>query len=108
MGHMWSFYACSFAHPAVKDYILVVVHNALLALPWSEFAPNEAEVEEMVRIIDTFLPLCHVFIGRIFVEIPWCHLMQQRRDTNTGDIKFLSGNLRLVVKLSSEPQLRQV
>jgi hypothetical protein len=104
LGHVWSYYSTNFAHTANKDYILAAAHTALLQLPWANFAPNQADVEQMVRISDTFLPLCHGFLGRVFVEVSWMEIVGA--DGAAGAI--IPSMLRLIVKLAAEPQMRQV
>ncbi len=105
LGHVWTYYAANLAHTANKDYVLSVAHSALLQLPWREFTPNAADVEQMVRVIDTFLPLCHGFLGRLFVEVPWLQIVGQAPETSRTVIPAM---LRLIVKLAAEPQIRQV
>ena len=58
----------------------------------------------MVRIIDTFLPLCHGFLGKVFVQIPWLDIVEEQRPSEN----LVQAVLRLIVKLAAEPQVRQV
>jgi hypothetical protein len=59
----------------------------------------------MVSVIDAFLPLCHEFLGRIFVEIPWTELLRK----NPWSLpKAISPLLHIAVKLAAEPQVRLV
>ena len=104
LGHAWSYYAGNFAHTATKDYVLAVSQTALLNLSWRNFVPDASDVDQMVRIIDTFLPLCHGFLGKVFVQIPWLDIVQEQRPSEN----LVQAVLRLIVKLAAEPQVRQV
>ena len=66
--------------------------------------PDASDVEQMVRIIDTFLPLCHGFLGKVFVQIPWLDIVAEQRQSEI----LVQAVLRLIVKLAAEPQVRQV
>ena len=48
---VWQFYVASFAHSAVKDYILGVIHGSLLGLPWDRFWPSMQDLEYMLKVI---------------------------------------------------------
>lgn len=58
----------------------------------------------MVKITDTFIPICHGFVGRVFGEIAWFKTV----DEQEYGLKMIPGLLRLIVKLAAEPQIRQV
>jgi hypothetical protein len=47
---VWQFYVASFAHSAVKDYILGVIHGSLLSLPWDRFWPSVQDLEHMIKV----------------------------------------------------------
>ena len=104
LGHAWSYYAGNFAHTATKDYVLAVSQTSLLNLSWRNFVPDASDVDQMVRIIDTFLPLCHGFLGKVFVQIPWLDIVEEQRPSEN----LVQAVLRLIVKLAAEPQVRQV
>ena len=104
LGHAWSYYAGNFANTATKDYVLAVAQSSLLNLRWSDFVPDASDVDQMVRIIDTFLPLCHGFLGKVFVQIQWLEIVEEQRQSES----LVQAVLRLVVKLAAEPQVRQV
>ena len=53
--------------------------------------------------VDTYLPGCHGFIGKVFVEIEWAPILNT--DKANTIIPLL---LRLVVKLAAEPIVRQL
>ena len=59
----------------------------------------------MVSVIDAFLPQCHEFLGRVFVEIPWSELFRRNPYALPRAISPL---LHLAVKLAAEPQVRLV
>ena len=59
----------------------------------------------MIGVVDTFLPVCHEFLGKVFVKIPW-QLLVRPDDENM--VKVISSLLHIATKLSSEPQVRQV
>ena len=104
LGHAWSYYAANFANTATKDYVLAVAQSSLLNLRWSDFVPDASDVDQMVRIIDTFLPLCHGFLGKVFVQIQWLEIVEEQRQSES----LVQAVLRLIVKLAAEPQVRQV
>ena len=102
---VWRYYCLHVAHAKVKDYVLSLVHTALLKLNWTHFCPMDEDVDQMVKIIDLFLPLCHDFIGRVFVEVSWRRILN---DANARGALLTPKLLRLMVKLGAEPQMRQV
>ena len=104
LGHAWSYYAGNFANTSSKDYVLAVSQSSLLNLRWCNFVPDASDVDQMVRIIDTFLPLCHGFLGKVFVQIPWLDIVEEQRHSEI----LVQAILRLIVKLAAEPQVRQV
>ena len=104
LGHTWSYYATNFANTATKDYVLAVSQSSLLNLCWCNFVPDASDVDQMVRIIDTFLPLCHGFLGKVFVQIPWLDIVDEQCHSEI----LVQAILRLIVKLAAEPQVRQV
>lgn len=104
MSHVWEYYATKFATSSVKDHVLESVQTALLKLPWRNFTPTMPDLEQMVRIMDTFLPICHGFIGRVFAEIAWFKTVAEQPYGR----RMIPGLLRLIVKLAAEPQIRQV
>ena len=59
----------------------------------------------MINVVDTFIPLCHEFLGKVFVKIPWQVLV---RPDDENMVKIISSLLHIATKLSSEPQVRQV
>ncbi|ENN72840.1 hypothetical protein YQE_10520, partial [Dendroctonus ponderosae] len=107
LSYVFQWYASSFAHTSVKEYILIPVHNAFIAFPWNKFWPSMIDLEFMLRVIDQYLPECHSFLGYIFMSIPWVNWMNSFADA-PAQIKnrvyycFLS----LLVKLSVEPKVR--
>ena len=92
----------------MTDDILSIVHDAFLeALPWSSFRPHLSALELMSRLVDSYLPSCHTFLGRIFLEVPWPYVLANLRKDETVE-QFLPILLKLIVKLSAEPAMRQV
>jgi hypothetical protein len=59
---VWQFYVTSFAHSAIQDHILGVVHGGLLALPWDRFWPSMQDLEYMLKV-QTFSCLACQGIG---------------------------------------------
>ena len=106
LSHYWEHYCRHYANPIVKDYILALVHETLLNnLPWNNFFPGDSDLRLMVSVIDSFLPLCHEFLGRIFVEIPWAEIFRRNPYSLPRSISPL---LHIAVKLAAEPQVRLV
>lgn len=98
-------YCKSFAQANVKDYVLIPVQNCLITLPWATYYPQEEDMRLMVNLVDAFLPLCHVFLGKLFVQVPWKEIMINNHAS--PKVNTVSYFLQLVVKLSSEPFVRQ-
>ena len=119
LSHLLALYADSYATPAIKDHIFSVIHPALAALPWSDFRPQLGDVDAMMKIISQFLPQCHAFLGTIFVQMDWqtfvvqqleqlAQQQEQLRCSSSADARRLVPALFcLLVKLSSEPSVRQ-
>lgn len=110
LSYVWYFYVVNYAHAHVKDHVLGVIHRSLLSLPWNTFFPNLQDVELMLKVVDQFLPLCHCFLGSVFVEIKWTDLVQfylSSYDVETNTRLHIC-LINLLVKLPSEPSLKQV
>jgi hypothetical protein len=60
-------------------------------------------VDKMSKIVDAYLPSCHAFIGQIFVRLDWKTILHQKHGC-----QYIPILLRLIVKLSAEPSVRQV
>jgi hypothetical protein len=52
---------------------------------------------------DKYLPICHGFLGQIFVEMDWAKLLKSENCS-----PFIPLMLKLLVKLAAEPKVRQV
>lgn len=102
---MWEFYFHHLAKTHVKEYVLAVVHESLLKLPWSSFHPKKDHLHMLVSVVDSFLPSCHEFLGKVFVLIPWKRLIRPQDDNIP---RFISPLLHIATKLASEPQVREV
>lgn len=105
LSHVWEYYCHNFAHPEVRDYVLIVIHEVLLNnVQWSLFSPINDDLRLMVSVIDSFLPICHEFLGRIFVDsLPEIFCRNQWEL-----VRIISPVFHIIVKLSSEPQVRAV
>ena len=98
-------YVSSFAKPSIKDFVLQPVHQQWLGLAWDRLFPQTPDLSLIVTVMDTFIPLCHEFLGKIFVQMPW---KQVFATYSTEDRRQLAPYLlHIVVKLSAEPQIRQ-
>ncbi|XP_069674865.1 ectopic P granules protein 5 homolog isoform X3 [Periplaneta americana] len=106
---VWQFYVASFAHSAVKDYILGVIHGSLLGLPWDRFWPTMQDLEYMLKVVDQYLPDCHVFLGGVFIEIGWHSWVDHVLSTYPSAVASRTHIclLHLLVKLANEPNVRQ-
>ncbi|KAK5643248.1 hypothetical protein RI129_007093 [Pyrocoelia pectoralis] len=108
LSYVWHWYVTNFAHQAVKEYILNAVHASFLALPWHNFWPSVGDLELMLKVVEQYLPECHVFLGYIFIEVPWNNWIQQVL-MNASPAIILRVHqclLYLLVKLSNEPNVR--
>ena len=99
-------YVSSFAKPSIKDFVLQPVHQQWLSgLAWNRLFPQPQDLSLIVTVMDTFIPLCHEFLGQIFVQMPW---KQVFTTYSVEDQRQLAPYLlHIVVKLSAEPQMRQ-
>ena len=65
---LWELYVQKFAKTGVKDYVLSVIHERMLApecrLSWVTFYPRKEHLHSMVTLVDTFVPMCHEFLGK--------------------------------------------
>ena len=107
---VWQFYVTNFAHASVKDHILNVIHGNFLSLPWDRFYPSVNDVELMVKVIDQYLPDSHLFLGSVFTCVHWPlwinDLLASQPLALVARIHVCL--LNLLVKLSNEPNVRQV
>ncbi|XP_066999967.2 ectopic P granules protein 5 homolog [Anabrus simplex] len=106
---VWQFYVSSFAHSAVKDYILNVVHGSFQSLPWERFWPSMQDLELMLKVVDQYLPDCHSFLGTVFIQVPWWswvgHVLTAYPTALSARTHICL--LHLLVKLANEPNVRQ-
>lgn len=110
LSYVWFFYVNNFAHIYVKDFILNIIHECLLTLPWDSFFPCLQDVELMLKVVEQFLPSSHSFLGKIFINVKWTELVQYYRSLYDEDTvtKLHISLLHLLVKLPLEPSLKQV
>ncbi|XP_076059738.1 ectopic P-granules autophagy protein 5 isoform X2 [Oratosquilla oratoria] len=71
MSYVLEFYGTTFACREVKDYVLNIIHHHFECLPWQHFRPSLQDIEMLNKIVDQYLPECHSFVGKIFVQIQW-------------------------------------
>ncbi|KAL0115562.1 hypothetical protein PUN28_010822 [Cardiocondyla obscurior] len=109
LSFVWQFYVANYAHASVKDHVLNVVHGNLLSLPWERFCPSTNDVELMIRVIDQYLPDCHLFLGSIFTWIVWSAWINELTTQQMFPVvsRMHVCLLNLLVKLSNEPNVRQ-
>ena len=102
LSHILELYGRRFALPAIKDFVLNPLHKQWQALHWSELVPSVEDLGRFVTILDTFNPICHEFIGKIFVKFSF--------DFSNEEVisKISPYFLHCVVKLSAEPEVRKV
>ncbi|XP_043252581.1 ectopic P granules protein 5 homolog isoform X1 [Colletes gigas] len=106
---VWQFYVTNFAHASVKNHVLNVIHGNLLSLPWDRFYPSITDIEFMIKVIDQYLPDCHLFLGSIFTCLNWSVWINDFLATQPLPIvaRMHVCLLNLIVKLSNEPNVRQ-
>ncbi|XP_076652381.1 ectopic P-granules autophagy protein 5 isoform X1 [Halictus rubicundus] len=109
LSFVWQFYVTNFAHASVKDHILNVIHGNFLSLPWDHFYPGINDIELMIKVIDQYLPESHLFLGSIFTSVNWTTWMNEFVATQPLPIaaRIHVCLLNLLVKLSTEPNVRQ-
>ncbi|KAF5285353.1 hypothetical protein FQA39_LY04452 [Lamprigera yunnana] len=108
LSYIWHWYVTNFAHTTVKDYVLNVIHASFIALPWNNFWPSVGDLELMLKVVEQYLPECHVFLGYIFIEVPWAKWITQVSGNASPAIilRVHQCLLHLIVKLSNEPNIR--
>lgn len=104
LSQLLELYCTRFAQPAIKDFVLSPVHTQWLALGWQNFVPREDDMSRMAATLDTFVPLSHEFLGKIFIKLSWESIFASS-DTVIALAPYF---LHVLVKLSSEPQIRLV
>ena len=55
-------------------------------------------------MIPRYLPECHTFVGRVFVQLHWSEMLRKRDEIQ----KYLPPLFKLIVKLSTENEMRKV
>lgn len=110
LSFVWQFYVSNYAHVSVKDHVLNVVHGNFLSLPWDRFCPAINDIELMIKVIDQYLPDCHLFLGSVFTWINWSAWIGELIITQPLPVaaRMHICLLNLLVKLSNEPNVRQV
>ncbi|XP_017775624.1 PREDICTED: ectopic P granules protein 5 homolog [Nicrophorus vespilloides] len=109
LSYVWQWYVSNFAHVAVKDHILNVIHHSLINLPWNKFWPSIPDLEFMLKLVDQYVPECHTFLGHIFIEIPWrpwIYTLNENVTAITAKARIYHCLLNILVKLSNEPNMR--
>ena len=104
LSHLLELYSKRFALQAVKDYVLNPLHTQWQALQWSSLIPNVEDLSRFVTILDTFNPICHEFVGKIFVKFSWKEIFSSEETITKISPYFLN----CIVKLSAEPEVRKV
>ena len=66
--------------------------------------PDFEDLGRIVNVLDTFNPLCHEFIGKIFVKFNWISVFSA---DISSIMKMSPYFLHCVVKLSVEPEVRK-
>jgi len=107
LSNVLGMYSAYYATAGIKDHIFGVVHPGLSCLPWSTFCPNLGDIDAMMKIISMFLPQCHAFMGTIFVQIDWIRVVTWAKETPEAVRKVVPSLFCLMIKLSSEPSVRQ-
>ncbi|KMQ96888.1 ectopic p granules protein 5-like protein, partial [Lasius niger] len=109
LSFVWQFYVSNYAHVSVKDHVLNVVHGNFLSLPWDRFCPAINDIELMIKVIDQYLPDCHLFLGSVFTCINWSVWIGELITTQPLPVaaRMHVCLLNLLVKLSNEPNVRQ-
>lgn len=110
LSFLWHFYVTNFAHASVKDHILNVIHGNFLTLNWEKFHPCVNDLELMIKVIDQYLPDCHLFLGSIFTSVNWT---AWTNELVLNQPLLIAARmhvciLNLIVKLANEPNVRQV
>lgn len=109
LGNLFCWYDGYFAHKTTPKHVLVPIQTLLMKMPFERFRPSHIHMEGINRILMDFVPDCHLFIGNIFLRIPWTTWLQQ--SMNTWDYmttqRIMAILLMTLVKLSYEPKVRE-
>lgn len=108
LSYLWQFYVINYAHTAIKDHVLNVVQGCFLELPWDRFNPSVDDVELMVKVIDQYLPDCHLFLANVFFKVNWPQWIADLIILQPLPVvgRMHGCLLNLLVKLSNEPNVR--
>lgn len=109
LGNLFIWYDGYFAHKSTPKHVLVPIQTLLMKMPFERFRPGPGHMEGINRILMDFVPDCHLFIGNIFLRIPWTTWLQQNMtswDFMTCQ-RVLAILLMTFVKLSYEPKVRE-
>ena len=94
-------YCHRYAKPTIKDFVLNPVHNQWLGLSWTQMIPQPQDLNLIVTVMDTFIPLCHEFLGKVFVQLPWKQTFTTDSLTEQTKLHLAPYLLHIVVKLSA-------
>nr|XP_018914987.1 PREDICTED: ectopic P granules protein 5 homolog [Bemisia tabaci] len=106
LSFVLQFYGTSYANAAIKEFILKIVHDNLITLPWQKYVPYVQDLDLMIKIVDQYLPNCHTFLGAIFIEVQWPSIVSLPHPVPVRT-KIHSILLHLLIKLGNEPNVRQ-
>ncbi len=110
LGNLFTWYDGYFAQKSTPKHVLIPIQTLLMKMPFERFRPAPMHMEGINRILMDFVPDCHMFVGNIFLRIPWTTWLQQ--NMAIWDIfvsqRMLAILLMIQVKLSYEPKVRDV
>ncbi|CRK89101.1 CLUMA_CG002515, isoform A, partial [Clunio marinus] len=109
MGHLFCWYDGYFAYKTTPKHVLTPIQTLLMKMPWERFRPDPSHMERLNRILMDFLPDCHLFVGSMFLRIPWTSWLQHSINVWDYQItqRMLSILLMIIVKFSYEPKVRE-
>ena len=95
-------YCQRYAKPTIKDFVLNPVHNQWLSMAWTKMYPTPQDLNLIVAVMDSFIPLCHEFLGKVFVQLPWKQIFTADSTlSKEKQFQLAPYLLHIVVKLSA-------
>lgn len=111
LGYMLNFYDLYFTAATMPKFILEPIHNQMLLLSWScTDWMTPTHIESFYRLLQQYLPNCHWFVGKIFLQVNWTAWLGKNVDNWDYPMRtrIIEEFLWMVFKLSHEPDLRKV
>ncbi len=101
-----------YCRPEVPTYVSERIHAFYVRLQWELMRPSLPDICRMGTAVDRYAPESHAFLGSIFAKMPWAKVLEAMDEptavVSQTKLKALPILLKVIVKLSQEPVMRQV